>query len=870
MTEITIDPEPFLNHPLLHALNDALRNVSDPVKVESIVTSMSMEYFQSDRCFYAEIDAGNAIIRRDAKRGDLPSVVGEYPLSDFMLFKKIVDAGELFIVHDTNTSEILDEPLRSFCLQFQIISFVGVPVIKNKGSVGILCITQSMPREWDGIEINVVIEIAEKVHVSIEANRTQEALQKSEEKYRAIFETMDEGFCIYELIYDHNGKPIDLKWIEVNPAYERQTGLADVVGKLHSDIPLATEKRWLETFDRVIKTGESVHFEDWHEPTRRWYSTFSSRIGDKGGRQVAVVFSDITQRKQAEEKQKFLLNFSDALRVAENERDIANVAVSLLTEKLRLDRCYITHLDIAGKQAETVYQFYKEGLHPVPNHVSLSKFPLTVNQALNGTLVFDDIERDNRLGNIDKKSFRAMQFGALLAAPLRKGDKKTIWCFVAASTQPRHWTANEIELIENVAERTWFVVERTKAEEALKDLMIKTAEKAEEEKESAMEALRYKQQFLSNMSHEIRTPLTAIIGFTEEALKTTLGIKQRQYLNAIKVSSDTLLALVNDVLDLAKVDSGKMQFEEFPFYLDTCINNMLLLFETKIKQKNLKLIKKIDPNIPLVLVGDSVRLNQIILNLMSNAVKFTQQGSVVIQVTLHEETADTVIVDFCITDTGIGIRTDHLGKIFESFQQSENFTSHIYGGTGLGLPIVKQLVEAQGGSVKVESELGKGSAFTVQLPFKKTKSKQPEQLLEDLPQKTLVCEEKEIHVLVVEDVDLNQLLMKVVLENMGFIPEVAPNGKVAIDMLKKKHYDIILMDLHMPILNGFEATEFIRKHMYSQIPIIALTADVTTTDKEKIQNCGMNDYATKPIKQEILYEKIMTVLETSGKENTDS
>ncbi len=387
------------------------------------------------------------------------------------------------------------------------------------------------------------------------------------------------------------------------------------------------------------------------------------------------------------------------------------------------------------------------------------------------------------------------------------------------------------------------------------ELATEIAEEAKRKAESATQiaedAVKAKQQFLSNMSHEIRTPMNAIIGFTKVVLKTDLSAKQKEYLTAIKMSGDALIVLINDILDLAKVDAGKMTFEQTPFRMALSISAMLHLFETKIMEKNLLLIKEYDSKIPNVLVGDPVRLHQIILNLVSNAVKFTAKGEITVRVSLLSEDEEKVNIEFSVSDTGIGISEDKMEKIFENFAQASSSTSRLYGGTGLGLAIVKQLVDAQGGNICVKSELNKGSTFSFILSFQKTKI---EAELEAETEETDI-EIKNIKVLVVEDMALNQLLMKTLLDDFGFEREIADNGKIAIEKLESKSYDIILMDLQMPEMNGFEATEYIRNKMNSKIPIIALTADVTTVDLAKCKAVGMNDYIAKPVDERLLYKK---------------
>jgi PAS domain S-box-containing protein len=415
-----------------------------------------------------------------------------------------------------------------------------------------------------------------------------------------------------------------------------------------------------------------------------------------------------------------------------------------------------------------------------------------------------------------------------------------------------------------------FELELLKAKERA-ELATKIAEeaqcKAEKAARIAEAAVKSKQQFLSNMSHEIRTPMNAIIGFTKVLLKTDFTERQKEYLHAIKMSGDALTVLINDILDLAKVDAGKMSFEQTHFKIRSSISAMIHLFETKILEKNLLLIKIFDSNIPAVVIGDPVRLHQIFLNLVSNAVKFTNEGEISINIKLLNENEEKVTIEFSISDTGIGISEDQLVSIFENFQQASSETSRLYGGTGLGLAIAKHLVESQGGSIHVKSMLGKGSTFTFTLPFlKATAQFETEKEIIQLD-----TEMGAIKVLVVEDIALNQLLMRTVLEDFGYEADIAANGKIAIEILKNNSYSIILMDLHMPEMDGFEATKYIREIMKSQIPIIALTADVTTSDLQKCKVFGMNDYISKPLDEELLHRKIIELVnETSNRQESES
>ncbi len=393
--------------------------------------------------------------------------------------------------------------------------------------------------------------------------------------------------------------------------------------------------------------------------------------------------------------------------------------------------------------------------------------------------------------------------------------------------------------------------------------LIEAKRKAEISARIAEDAVKAKQQFLSNMSHEIRTPMNAIIGFTSQLMKTALTGNQKKYLSAIKISGDALIVLINDILDLAKVDAGKMIFEETPFNVAASISAMLRMFETKLEEKKLTLRTLYDKRLPKILIGDATRLHQIILNLVSNAVKFTSKGTITVSVQMLSEDEDKVQIEFVVTDTGIGIPADRITTIFENFQQASNETARLYGGTGLGLAIVKQLVEKQGGKISVTSKIDQGSSFRFIIDFKKNMPETSDGVLGD-EEDELSAELKNVKVLIVEDIELNQMLITTLLDDFGYEYEIASNGKIAIEKLQNQPFDIVLMDLQMPVMGGFEATAHIRGELNSDIPIIALTADVTTVDLAKCKSAGMDDYLSKPVDEKLLHSKIIEKIKKSN------
>ena len=306
------------------------------------------------------------------------------------------------------------------------------------------------------------------------------------------------------------------------------------------------------------------------------------------------------------------------------------------------------------------------------------------------------------------------------------------------------------------------------------DDRVQEAERARHEAEAAMKA---KQQFLSNMSHEIRTPMNGILGFTNLVLKTELTEKQREYLNAVKESGDSLLVLINDILDLAKVDAGKINFEQTPFKVASSLSAMLYMFEPDIQKKGLILAKEYDRKIPEIVIGDPAHLHQIISNLVSNAIKFTVTGKITLRTILLDEDEQNAKIAFEVQDTGIGIPDDKLENIFENFQQAFSSTARIYGGTGLGLGIVKRLVEAQGGTIHIKSKTGAGTIFRFTLNFKKIKTEPKPRRAKRHTESILPPDLKNIEILVVEDNTLNQVLMNAILDGFGFAGDFAANGR---------------------------------------------------------------------------------------------
>ncbi len=386
-----------------------------------------------------------------------------------------------------------------------------------------------------------------------------------------------------------------------------------------------------------------------------------------------------------------------------------------------------------------------------------------------------------------------------------------------------------------------------------------------------------KSEFLANMSHEIRTPMNAIIGMSHLALEGRLPPAEREYVETIKLSAMTLMNLIDDILDLSRIEAGRLELEQVDFDLEATMQSSFRILDVKAKEKNLKLTCHIEPNVPRHLLGDPGRLCQILLNVGANAVKFTTQGQVTITCALEQQLNKDVVLHFTVVDTGIGIAADRLKVIFDAFRQADSATNRQYGGTGLGLAISQQLAVLMGGKIWVDSRLGLGSTFHITTGFRiqdipgnvSDSGSAPiknERLHKSEQKNTLVDarhnrkENKNVShpkILLVDDHIINQKLMGVLLRKMGCRTTIASDGRQAIELFEKQLFDLVLMDVLMPEMDGFEATKVIRKkeqNTQRRIPIIAMTALAMKDDKQKCLDAGMDDYISKPIDAEKLAE----------------
>ena len=554
------------------------------------------------------------------------------------------------------------------------------------------------------------------------------------------------------------------------------------------------------------------------------------------------IYRDITSERKNQLLQEILFNISTAALKQFDLKEIYPIIVQELSKIWDTNNFFIALYD---KASETLslpfFADEKDNFYEIPTKKTITGWVIHNNKSV--LLKEKDLKLLEESGDIDLVGTPCKIW---MGVPLKvENDTIGVMCLQDYNDEDK-FSHEDLIIMDFIANQIAIAIQRRK----MFDNIILARQKAEEGAQS-------KQLFMSTMSHEIRTPLNEVIGITNLLLQGNPREDQMDYIKALKFSGNHLLTLVNDVLDYNKMESGKIIFEQTQFNLSDFLDEIMRSYSFRSKAKNINFEIKKANDLPVEVIGDPIRLNQILSNLLSNALKFTIHGSIKVIVKELSRTANQSKMEFIVTDTGIGIAKDKQSVIFDSFTQASSDTTRHFGGTGLGLAICKKLVELQGGTITIESEPEKGSTFRFALSFGISEKGLKTQAAE-LPESFTGLEGKKI--LVAEDNKINFFVANKFLIGWGITVTHAENGQIALDLLEKEDFDLILMDLHMPVMDGIEATRIIRKSenpKIKDIPIVALTAAIMSESHDKIEDLKINDYVLKPFKPHDLFERIL-------------
>ena len=688
-----------------------------------------------------------------------------------------------------------------------------------------------------------------------ERKKAEEALRESRDYLDKIINSI--GDPIFVLDRQH-------RYVLVNEALCALMNSAreELIGKSPYDFfPKEQVDTFWEKDELVLRTGkENVNEEQITDADGnvRTIITKKTLYTDKAGEKFIVgVVRDITDRMRTEnelQKKEYLLaGVSIATNILLTETDIRSATVQtleLLGAASNLDRVYIfkvvgseTNKHLACMYLEWTRTAALQGENSDSQNRSYLSIPRWYDMLSAGHPIKGLVKE---FPESEKAILESQNVKSILAIPIMIKGK--FWGFIGFDDchSERIWTGTDVAILQAASASIGGAIARSQTEDELK--------KAKEAAESADKA---KSEFLANMSHEIRTPMNAVIGLTGLLLRTDLTPEQCDFVETIRSSGDSLLSLINDILDFSKIDSGKMDLESQPMDLRSCIESSIDLVATKASEKGVTLAYIIEKNTPETVTGDPTRLRQILTNLLSNAVKFTDKGDIEVSVSNKKLESANHEIHFAVKDTGIGISEDEINRLFQPFTQLDSSTSRRYGGTGLGLAISKRLVKMMGGKIWAESQLGFGSTFhfTILAGTAINEPARRRELAHRLvPESSRASLNRALRILLAEDNIVNQKVMLRMLNKLGYLPDVAANGLEVLQAIERQPYDIVLMDVQMPEMDGLEAAKKIReKWPESERPkIIAITAYALHGDREKCLAAGMDDYISKPVKLEEL------------------